>query len=135
MRSGSRYLALALDVRKLTDSLIRLVEDGTQSEQLKSSIKEVVDALEGAGRKTTVKALRERGTFGNYPSVHAMSEVITEANREILIEKLQGVINPQDNMTQREMALQAIPFFDALERRALYHSANQRERKTAILSR
>ena len=135
VRSGLRYLALALDVRKLTDSLIQLVEEGTQSAELNASIKKVVVSLEGAGRKTSIKALRERGTFGHYPSVHAINEVMTNENRDELILKLQGIINPQNAEQQREMALQAIPFFDALERRALYHSNQSHERKTATLSR
>jgi len=37
--SNSKYLTLALSVRKLTDSLIALVEDGTQSEQLEKSLR------------------------------------------------------------------------------------------------
>jgi len=43
MRSGPTYLALALDVRKLTDSLIRLVEDGVRTEELYESIRRCLD--------------------------------------------------------------------------------------------
>jgi hypothetical protein len=135
MRSGPKYLALALDVRKLTDSLIRLVEDGTDSAELYASIREVVASIEGAGKKTSVKALRERGTFGHYPSVLALNEIITPDNREELIERLQGVISPQGAEEQKENALQAITFFDALERRALYHSTRSQGKKAIALSR
>ena len=121
MQSSSEYLTLALDVRKLTDSLILLVEDGTLSEQLGTSIKEVVTSLEGAGNKVSVKGLRERGTFGRYAGARAIGEVVMGPNRTELIEKLLSVIRSQAQSQRTESALVAIEFFDALERRALYH--------------
>jgi hypothetical protein len=121
MQTSSEYLTLALDVRNLTDSLVRLVEeDVTPSDELNSSIQKVVNSLRGTG-KTSVKSLRERGPFGRYASVRAMSEVFGEEQRKTLIRKLITVINPQSREERTESALAAIPFFDALERRALYH--------------
>jgi hypothetical protein len=135
MRSGSKYLALALDVRKLTDSLIELVEGGTVSKDLYDSIREVVASIEGAGKKTPVKALRQRGKFGHYPSVLAMNEVVRPEKRQEVLERLQGVIDRRNRKRQRESALEAITFFDALERRALYHSSQNQGKRTAALSR
>jgi hypothetical protein len=121
MQTNSEYLTLALDVRNLTDSLVRLVEeDATPSNELNSSIQKVVNSLQGTG-KTSVKSLRERGPFGRYASVRAMSEVFGDEQRKTLIRKLRTVINPQSPEERTESALAAIPFFDALERRALYH--------------
>ena len=128
MRSGPKYLALALDVRKLTDALIRLVEDGEENDQLYESIREVMASIQGAGEKISVKALRQRGKFGRYPSVLAMNEVVRPEKRQEVLERLRGVIHPRNPEQQRESALQAITFFDALERRALYHS-NQSQGK------
>jgi hypothetical protein len=120
MQSNSEYLSLALDVRKLTDSLIRLIENGAPSNDLNDSITQVVISLQGAG-KTTVKSLRERGPFGRYVSVRAISEVFTDEDRKTLVGKLRMVIQPPSLEQQKDSALAAIPFFDQLERRALYH--------------
>lgn len=135
MRSGPKYLALALDVRKLSDSLIRLVEEGTASQDLYNSIKEVIASIEGAGQKTSVNALRERGMFGHYPSVLAINEVITPQNRDEVVSHLQGVLNPGDVQLRRENTLAAIAFFDSLERRALYHSAHTQRKTSPVLVR
>ncbi len=134
MQSNSEYLTLALDVRKLTDSLIQLVEDGTPSEQLNASIQKVVTSLQGAGGKTPVKSLRERGTFGRYAGVRAISEVLG-SDREKLIAKLQAVIQPRPSEHRTESALAAIEFFDALERKALYHYNRAQLTKRSALSR
>jgi len=60
LQTSSEYLTLALDVRRLTDSLVRIVEDGTQPVDLNASIQRVVISLQGTG-KTSIKSLRERG--------------------------------------------------------------------------
>jgi hypothetical protein len=135
MRSGPKYLALALDVRKLTDSLIRLVEEGTESDDLYESIREVIASIEGAGQKTSVKALRARGMFGHYPSVLAISEVITAENREQVVRHLLGVLNTANLEERKENALEAIAFFDSLERRALYRSAHTQRKRSPALAR
>jgi hypothetical protein len=134
MQSNSEYLTLALYVRKLTDSLIRLVENGTPGEELNGSIQEVVASLEGAGTKISVKALRERGPFGRYASTRAIDEVVGP-RRQDLITKLNSVMNPQSPAQQTESALDAIRFFDVLERRALYHYNRAQAQKNLILSR
>ena len=120
MQTSSEYLTLALDVRNLTDSLVRLVEEGVPSDNLNASIQRVVISLQGTG-KTSVRSLRERGPFGRYAGVKAISEVFGEEKRKELAVKLSLVINPHSPEEQKESALAAIPYFDALERRALYH--------------
>jgi hypothetical protein len=119
MQANSEYLTLALDVRKVTDSLIELVEQGTPSDQLDASIRQVMFSLQGTGQ-ATVKSLRERGPFGRYVGVRTMNEVFSDEQREAFAGTLKRVIDPQSPEQRRESALAAIPFFDALERRALY---------------
>jgi hypothetical protein len=121
MHTSSEYLTLALDVRKLTDSLVRLVEGGAPSDNLNASIRRVVNSLEGSGKTSVVKSLRERGPFGRYVGVRAIGEVFGAEKRKELAAKLSMVINPNSSEEQKESALAAIPLFDALERRALYH--------------
>ena len=119
--SRSRYLTFALQIRKLTDALIALVEEGTASPNLDEPIKEVLASLEGAGQRTSVKALRERGAFGHYEHVMTFDEVVKVQDKQALIQKLNNVITSHTDNERRSSALEAIKFFDALESRALYH--------------
>lgn len=120
MQTNSEYLTLALDVRKVTDFLIQLVEQGTPNDQLDSSIRQVMYSLQSTGQ-ATVKSLRDRGPFGRYVGVRTMNEVFSDTQREAFAGILTRVIDPQSLPEQRtEGALAAIPFFDKLERRALY---------------
>jgi hypothetical protein len=121
MRTNSKYLALALDIRKLSDSLIMLAEKGVESPQMGEVIVRLLQSLQDEGQKTSVKALRDRGTFGRYENVVTMNEVIKPPQRTELIQKLQAVLRREPPQDRRENALQAVEFFDSLERRALYH--------------
>ena len=76
MATNSRYLTLALDIRKLSDSLIKLAEEGdAESPVVRTSIQNLLVSLLNAGEKTSVKALRERGAFGRYENVDRKSVV------------------------------------------------------------
>ena len=128
MQTSSEYLTLALDVRKLTDSLVRLVEEGTPSDDrdLKADIRKVVNSLQGSGKTSVVKSLR---------GVKAISEVFGAEKRKELAEQLSMVINPRSSEEQRKSALAAIPYFDALERRALYHHSRAQAARRYVSAR
>jgi len=114
-------LALALDIRKLSDALIGLAEDDdVVSPHVHDAINKVLSSLEGTGQQTSVKALRDRGSFGRYENVVTVKEAITAAQRNELIQKLRAILTAQAPELRRESALEAISFFDSLERRALY---------------
>ena len=122
MATNSRYLTLALDIRKLSDSLIKLAEEGdAESPVVRTSIQNLLVSLLNAGEKTSVKALRERGTFGRYENVVTVNEVVKPPKRAELIVKLKAVLDPASKDELKESALQAVEFFDTLEQRALYH--------------
>jgi hypothetical protein len=129
MQSNSEYLTLALDVRKLTDLLIELVEQGAPDDQLNPSIRQVMCSLQGTGQ-ASVKSLRDRGPFGRYVGVRAMKEVFpSDAQRERFAGTLKMVVEPHSPEQRTESALAAIPLFDALERRALYHHSRSQTAK------
>jgi hypothetical protein len=130
MRTNARYLALALDIRRLSDSLILLAEENVSTPQMLEAIGRVISSLEGIGQQTSVKALRDRGIFGQYENVVTVNEAIKPAQREELIQKLRAILTPEPEAARRENALEAIEFFDSLERRALYRY-NHPERATA----
>jgi hypothetical protein len=135
MQTSSEYLTLALDVRRLTDSLVRLIEEGTPSDDLNASIRKVLNSLQGSGNTSVVKSLRERGPFGRYVGVKAISEVFGAEKRKELAAKLSTVIGPHSREEQKESALAAIPYFDALERRALYHHNRAQASKRYLTTR
>lgn len=134
MQTNSEYLTLALDVRMLTDSLVRLAEGENPGDDLNSHIRKVVISLEGGG-KTSVNSLRERGPFGRYAGVRAISEVFGAKERKELAEKLSMVISPHSLEERKASALDAIPYFDALERRALYHHNRAQAAKSLVSAR
>ena len=108
-------------MRKLTDGLITLVERGETPPGLAVNLKKVLASLENAGEVTSVKMLRKRGTFGSYENVVTINEVVRLSNKQDVVDKLTRVINARSKRTRQESAIDAIQFFDALERRALYH--------------
>ena len=120
MRTNARYLALALDIRKLSDALILLAEEGVESSQMYDAIGQLLASLEGLGEHTSIRALRDRGSFGRYENVVTVNEAIDSGQRQELIRKLKGILQPAHGGSKRENALDAISFFDSLERRALY---------------
>ena len=119
--SRSRYLVFALRIRKLTDSLIALVEEGRYPPDLNSGLNAVLASLAASGERTKVRSLRDRGSFGHYENALTISEVVKAQDKTELIQKLKGVMSSRTPAERRASALQAINFFDALEGRALYH--------------
>ena len=122
--SSSRYLTFALKIRKLTDALIIVVEKGEAPPGLADSLKQALGSLQDAGQRTSVKALRSRGAFGHYENVVTMNEVARVSNKDDIISNLNRVINARTKQQKQNSALDAIHFFDALERRALYHHSH-----------
>jgi hypothetical protein len=113
------YLAFALKVRKLTDSLISIAEGGVKTPQLDDSVREVLAAIENSGKHLSIKTLRATPAFGRYENVQTINEVLRASDKDGIIRKLQGVLEEQDSAERRRSALDAIGFFDSLERRAL----------------
>ena len=122
--SSSRYLTFALKIRKLTDALIVVVERGEAPPGLADSLKQVLGSLKDAGQRTSVKALRSRGPFGHYENVITINEVASVSNKQDIIDRLTRVIEARSKQQKQNSALDAIHFFDALERRALYHHSH-----------
>jgi hypothetical protein len=119
--SRSRYLVFALRIRKLTDSLIALVEEGQYPPDLNKGLKAVLASLAGSGERTKVRSLKDRGSFGHYENAVTIGEVVQAQDKAALIQKLKTVMSSKTPAERRASALQAISFFDALEGRALYH--------------
>jgi predicted DNA-binding protein YlxM (UPF0122 family) len=117
----SRYLALALDARKVIDALIVFVdEDGKREEGLDQSLQEVISSLQ-AKREDIFSPLRNRLGFSEYyEQVLTVGEALKD--RAEIVEKLETVKARQATMEkQKQDAFDAIKLLSAIESRALYY--------------
>ncbi len=109
MKANTRYLTLALDVRKVTDSLILLVEKGQQTEVLRDALPQMLISLKAAGERSSVQRLRDSGVFGRYENIVTMNEVVKPEDREQIVHRLQRVLSSASEQERRDSAVEAIP--------------------------
>jgi hypothetical protein len=116
----SRYLALALDARKVIDSLIVFVDKEEREEGLGQKLQEVIESLQ-AKREDIFSPLRNRLAFSEYyEQVRIVGEVAND--RAAIVEKLETVKTGQAPMEkQKQDAFDAIKLLSAIESRALYY--------------
>jgi hypothetical protein len=124
MEMNTKYLTLALEVRKITDALIQLVEEDQGLPELKLSLDPFLKSLTDQP-SVSVKALREMGPFGQYESLRIINEIFQGNKKKELVGKLEAVLNGPAQ-SREESALTAIRFLDSLERSALYQYENPR---------
>ncbi len=120
----SRYLALALDARKVIDSLIVFVDQGKREDGLDQSLQDVIDSLQVVTQnKDIFSPLRNRLGFSEYyEQVRTVNEALKSAEKTHIVERLLTVkANEADALTQKEDAYQAIKLLSAIESRALYY--------------
>jgi hypothetical protein len=116
----SRYLALALDARKVIDTLIVFVDREEREEGLNQSLQDVIESLQ-AKKEDIFSPLRNRLAFSEYyEQVQAVGEALT--NRAEIVEKLETVKANQATLEkQKQDAFDAIKLLSAVESRALYY--------------
>jgi predicted DNA-binding protein YlxM (UPF0122 family) len=116
----SRYLALALDARKVIDALIVFVDKEEREEGLDQSLQEVIESLQ-AKREDIFSPLRNRLAFSEYyEQVRTVGEVAND--RAEIVQKLETVKTGQATMEkQKQDAFDAIKMLSAIESRALYY--------------
>ena len=116
----SRYLALALDARKVIDALIVFVDKEEREEGLDESLQEVIESLQ-AKREDIFSPLRNRSAFSEYyEQVRTVGEVAND--RAEIVQKLETVKTGQATMEkQKQDAFDAIKLLSAIESRALYY--------------
>lgn len=134
MQTQTSYLKFALGIRKLTDSLIRIVETGTKPPDFERSVRAVLETL-GSDDNTSIKSLRDRGEFGRYDNIQTINEVFNAEDKKLLAADLVRVIRAENADQRTSSALDAIKRFDRLERRALYrfnHSSSPKRTATVL---
>ena len=119
----SRYLALALDARKLIDALIVFVDQDRREEGLELSLQEVIESLQTLAEKRDVfLPLRNRIAFSEYyEQVRTVEEALKPEERGQIVQKLLTVrSNQAEPEQQKRDAYDAIKLLSAIESRALY---------------
>jgi len=116
----SRYLALALDARKVIDALIVFVDEGKREEGLDLSLQGAIDSFKEE-KEHIFSPLRSRLAFSEYyEQVRTVGEVIPD--KKVIVKKLETVKADQATMAeQQKEAFEAIKLLSALESRALYY--------------
>jgi hypothetical protein len=121
----SRYLALALDARKVIDALIIFADkDGRREEGLDQSLQEVILSLEAVTEKKDIfSPSRNHLAFSEYyEQVRTVDEALKPEERARIVEKLRTVEAQKATLEkQREDAFDAIVLLSAIESRALYY--------------
>jgi hypothetical protein len=96
----SRYLALALDARKVIDALIVFVDKEEREQGFDQSLQEVIESLQ-AKREDIFSPLRNRLAFSEYyEQVRTVGEVAND--RAEIIQKLETVKTGQAAMENAE---------------------------------
>lgn len=120
----SRYLALALDARKVIDALIVFVDQGKREPGLEHWLQEVIGSLQAVTEKKDVfSPLRNRVAFSEYyEQLRTVDEALKPPERTEIVQKLLAIKdNRTDIATQQNDAYQAIKLLSAIESRALHY--------------
>ena len=121
----SRYLALALDARKVIDALIPFVEYDRRDQALDTSVNETILALNSVG-EDVVNAVHGTLAFDEYEQVLTLDEIKTQQDRRAVIQDLEQIVSPGDPNIKKEAAMRVLQFFFALESRALQYYSRPR---------
>lgn len=117
----SRYLALALDARRILDLLVPFVECGQRGQALDTSVKDVIEALQSLDGPFDIKAIHGRLAFDEYEQVMTLDEVRTAEGRKGVISDLEAILETDNLVDNRIAATRVLHFLFALESRALHH--------------
>jgi hypothetical protein len=120
----SRYLALALDARKVIDALIIFVDKGEREGDLDQSLQDAIASLQAVKEKKDIfSPLRSLLAFSEYyEQVRTVDEALKPTEREQIVEKLLTVkTQSADLKKQQDDAFEAIKLLSTIESRALYY--------------
>jgi hypothetical protein len=117
----SRYLALALDARRILDVLVPFVESGERNDSLDSAIKEAIVALNSVAEGAVVGTVHSNLAFDEYEQVLTIDEIKNQEDRKTVVRDLERITGLQDSEAQRQAALRVLEFFFAVESRALQY--------------
>jgi hypothetical protein len=120
----SRYLALALDARKVIDALIVFVDQGERQADLDQSLQAAITSLQTVtDKKDIFSPTRNRLAFSEYyEQVRTLQEALNPAERRQIVDTLSTVKNQSADLgKQKDDAFEAIKLLSTIESRALYY--------------
>ena len=119
----SRYLALALDARRVMDLLLVFVQSGERAADFVPSVRAIIESLQSMGSaESLLQSLQNRLTLPSYEQMTTLDEVISPDDRRVLADKLALLITEGSSIeSQKESALETIRFLYDVESRALHH--------------
>jgi hypothetical protein len=120
----SRYLALALDARKVIDALIVFVDQEERQPGLDQSLQDAIVSLQDVqDNKDIFSPSRNRLAFSEYyEQVRTLQEALNPAERRQIVETLSTVRDQSaDLVKQKDDAFEAIKLLSTIESRALYY--------------
>lgn len=115
----SRYLALALDARRMLDALIPFVDSGQRSPLLDTAVNDAIEALTSVTEGTGTRAVRSKLAFDEYEQVLTIDEIKSQEERKEIIKDLQRIASLHGTAPDQHAAMQVLEFFFAVESRAL----------------
>jgi len=116
----SRYLALALDARRVMEALMPFVESGKRGESLNQAVKDAIDALTSVTEGLSAN-VHSNLAFGEYEQALTIDEVKSKNDRVAIIHDLQIIGGSDRADVQRAAARRVLEFFFAVESRALQY--------------
>jgi len=119
----SRYLALALEARRIMDLLLAFVQKGERATDFEPSVRGIIDSLQSLGSAENLLAsLQTRMQFRSYERIATLDQMIGPDKRRLLVEKLEVLIaEASSREDQEKSALEAIHFLYEVEGRALHY--------------
>jgi len=119
----SRYLALALDARKIIDALILFVDKEEREQGFEDSLQGAIDSLRATEREQIFSPARNHLSFSEYyEQVRTVREALSQEEMGRIVQKLSAVKSNEANLRQRKNdAYEAIKLLSAIESRALYY--------------
>jgi hypothetical protein len=116
-------LALALDARKVIDSLILFVDQGTREQGFDDSLQKAIESLRATEKSQIFSPARNHLSFSEYyEQVRTVHEALKPEEMGKIVQKLSTVkSNQADVREQKNDAYEAIKLLSAIESRALYY--------------
>jgi hypothetical protein len=119
----SRYLALALDARKVIDPLMTYFETGESTGPLLELVRDAAESLKSIVDPAQFST-HSKLAFEHYEQVLMLEEVRPSKDRDELLNDLDTLLLAAgDVSTKKEAAYRVIEFFFAVETRALQYYA------------
>lgn len=118
-----RYLALALDARKIIDPLMTYFETGESTGLLTESVREAAESLGSIVNPAQFsQPTYSKLAFEHYEQVLMLEEIRPSKDRGELINDLNALLQPTgDDLKKKDAAYRVIEFFFAVETRALHY--------------